>query len=68
MRLLFAIVAVAVLMLACAAPAPGESRFPAAEPVMPMVTYYDPIMRGPLGEPIHEGALIVDPPQDELPS
>ena len=57
----------ALSFVGCATPAPGESRFPAAEPAMPLVTYYDPQVQGPLGPPIHDGSLIVDPPPEELP-
>lgn len=47
--------------IGCAAVPPGESRFPAAEPRMPMVTYYDMAPSGPLGHPVREGAIANDP-------
>lgn len=54
------ILALGVALLGCGAQA-GESRFPAAEPRMPMVTYYDTMPPSPLGRTIEEGAIAQDP-------
>lgn len=55
-------------MLGCGAQV-EESRFPVAEPRMPMVTYYDPVPQSPLGPTIREGAIAQDPqnPGGEAP-
>ena len=47
--------------IGCASVPPGESRFPAAEPQMPMITYYDMAPTSPLGPPVREGAIANDP-------
>lgn len=55
------ILALGAALLGCGAQATEQSRFPAAEPRMPMVTYYDSVQQGPLGPPIAEAAIAEDP-------
>ncbi len=58
MKTWIAVLALGAAMLGCAA---EESRFPAAEPRMPMVTYYDSVPEMPLGPTIPYGAIAQDP-------
>lgn len=57
----WAFLALGAALLGCGVQATEHSRFPAAEPRMPMVTYYDPAQEGPLGPPVHESAIAEDP-------